>query len=466
MSQAAYIVQLEAENALLKGEVSLLKEEVSLVKGQAEEMAIRLATMEQEMESLRLRKDSRNSHSPPSRDMVKRTRSLRAPSVRALGGQPGHPGSTLLMRREGDESEDLQSDYCSCCGTSLAGAGRLLVERRQVADFAPLVLRWKEWRQYERICPHCQHAQCPDFPPGVDNPLQYGPNLSAMSAYLHGYQYVPYGRLQRFFEQCCSAHLSQGTLRNILRRMAQKAQPAYEQLCQVVQKAPASGSDETAVQVNGNRQWVWVWQSPLVTVLCAAAGRGLEVVRKMFPEGLRGFLCSDRWPSQLASAAKGHQLCLAHLLRDLNYLGDLEKLDWAGRFKTLLCDALGLKKAKTAWLQTEERVGSIEKRCDELLAESLDAKKAPQTSVFQQSMNKHRASLFRFLYDPNIPPDNNASERAIRNLKVKLKVSGQFKTGQQDYCVLRSIIDSTLKNKGNVFEVFQELYFVKSVVAE
>ena len=36
--------------------------------------------------------------------------------------------------------------------------------------------------------------------------------------------------------------------------------------------------------------------------------------------------------------------------------------------------------------------------------------------------------IFTFLEHPNIPPDNNGSERAIRNVKVKIKVSGQFKS--------------------------------------
>jgi len=36
-------------------------------------------------------------------------------------------------------------------------------------------------------------------------------------------------------------------------------------------------------------------------------------------------------------------------------------------------------------------------------------------------MNKHRASFFSFLNDKNVELDNNASERAIRNLKIKQK---------------------------------------------
>ncbi|MCF6307029.1 MAG: transposase, partial [Flavobacteriaceae bacterium] len=54
----------------------------------------------------------------------------------------------------------------------------------------------------------------------------------------------------------------------------------------------------------------------------------------------------------------------------------------------------------------------------------------------------------------NVPPDNNASERAIRNVKVKQKISGQFKIQKsaQNFAKIRSVIDTTIKNGMNVLE--------------
>ena len=57
-----------------------------------------------------------------------------------------------------------------------------------------------------------------------------------------------------------------------------------------------------------------------------------------------------------------------------------------------------------------------------------------------------------FLYYENVEPDNNASERAIRNIKVKQKISGQFKTdkGGESFAILRTIIDTAIKAKVDV----------------
>ena len=77
-----------------------------------------------------------------------------------------------------------------------------------------------------------------------------------------------------------------------------------------------------------------------------------------------------------------------------------------------------------------------------------------ETAKQIKSLTKTRNKIFTFLQHPDIPPDNNGSERAIRNIKVKLKVSGQFKTlqGAQDYANLRSIVDTSRKRGLNEFE--------------
>ena len=89
---------------------------------------------------------------------------------------------------------------------------------------------------------------------------------------------------------------------------------------------------------------------------------------------------------------------------------------------------------------------------NKLLATPLDKSKVPKTLNLQKALTKHREFIFPFLYHAEVPPDNNGSERAIRNVKVKQKISGQFKTGQSAFCVLRSIIDTCIKNKIDVLE--------------
>ena len=82
-------------------------------------------------------------------------------------------------------------------------------------------------------------------------------------------------------------------------------------------------------------------------------------------------------------------------------------------------------------------------------------KENPKTAKFRKSMLKVRNFLLTCLYQKDIPPDNNSSERAIRNVKVKQKISGQFKTGQNVFCILRSIIDTARKRGKNILDILK-----------
>ena len=77
--------------------------------------------------------------------------------------------------------------------------------------------------------------------------------------------------------------------------------------------------------------------------------------------------------------------------------------------------------------------------------------------TFYKRMGRERQHLFTFLFIAEVPADNNASERAIRNVKVKQKISGQFKIKKaaQNFAKIRSIIDTTIKNGMNLLEALK-----------
>ncbi len=67
-------------------------------------------------------------------------------------------------------------------------------------------------------------------------------------------------------------------------------------------------------------------------------------------------------------------------------------------------------------------------------------------------MTRYANHLLLFLRHPKVPTDNNASEKAIRSVKVKQRISGYFKssTSVQQFAVVRSVIDTAIKNGQNV----------------
>lgn len=77
--------------------------------------------------------------------------------------------------------------------------------------------------------------------------------------------------------------------------------------------------------------------------------------------------------------------------------------------------------------------------------------------AFHKRIYKYKEYVFTFLFHNEVPPDNNASERASRSVKVKQKVSGQFITenGSQFYAIIYSVRDICIKNGQNLFAAFK-----------
>ena len=123
--------------------------------------------------------------------------------------------------------------------------------------------------------------------------------------------------------------------------------------------------------------------------------------------------------------------------------------------KELFYRALELKKNMTGndYQKPSEAVIQLNQQLDELLKVDY-AKFHEKEQALIKRLLKHRKSIFTFLYHENVPPDNNASERAIRNVKVKTKIS-QFRNeegkGADRYAKIRSVIDTTIKNGQDVY---------------
>jgi transposase len=142
------------------------------------------------------------------------------------------------------------------------------------------------------------------------------------------------------------------------------------------------------------------------------------------------------------------------LLRELNNFIDVFKCKWSVQLKLLFKQALELKSEMNPqdYSPSNEKVMLIQQQLDELLQVDR-TNKQKKVRTFIKRLNKNHDSILTFLYHPKVPPDNNGSERAIRNAKVKMKVSNQFRAlaGAHRFAVLRSIIDTTIKNSQNVF---------------
>jgi transposase/regulator of replication initiation timing len=406
-------------------------------------------------------KDSHNSHIPPSKENIKsqqlrRTCSLREKSGKQSGGQQGHKGHTLELSSNPDTVHSHTRSYCRNCGRSLSGISPCLLEVRQVIDLPAVHPLTREHRTYSKLC-SCGCLNKGSFPREARSRICYGTNLRALVSYLNTVQSIPYKRLCEILRDCFHVELSQGTIDNILESMKFSSQDVYEEIRSRVSHSSVVGADETGENVNGKLQWVWTWQTDKLTYLHQDKSRGKAAIGKQFPDGLaESILVTDRHASYFGMYVKGHQICLAHLLRELTYLCELDKKqDWSSRLMNLIKDAIHKRKTMI-WENIPRK--SLFDRLDELLNLSIHKLKEDFQRL-QRSLLKHRDNIFRFLCNPNIPYDNNASERVMRIVKIKQKVSGCFRSeaGANTFTQLLSIADTAKKNGKSRFLALFEI---------
>jgi transposase len=412
------------------------------------------AGLRQELEKYRTPKNSINSSKPPSSDFpkIQKTQSLREPSGKKPGGQPGHQGTTLKMSVTPDTIQQHSPNYCTCCGEDLSHYQTRFIGHRQVIDIPPIKPIVTEHQLFEVHC-RCGHNNKASYPDGVLTPVSYGPGVQSLVCYLSVRQYLPVERITELLSSLCGLSISTGGVCYLLEKVKQKALPVYETIRQIIANGKVIGADETGVNINGKNHWAWTFQNSMATYIAINKGRGTKAIDQIMPEGFgNNILVSDCWPAYFKENAAGHQLCTAHLLRELKFFIQKYPEDtWSPRLSKLIISAIHERKKVQICPERSREINQIFLK---LIKEPVN-QKIKELITFQKRMVKYSGYVFAFLDNPNIPPDNNGSERAIRNFKVKLKVSNFFKSteGSETYAVIRSIIDTAIKNQQNPYEV-------------
>ena len=449
--QAEEISILRIENQRLKNENAALKERVKHLEE-------------------RLAKNSSNSSKPPSSDgaLKPKPKNLRKKTGRKPGGQHGHAGRNLSPVDTPDRVETHSPMFCFC-GRSLRKVAVVESERRQVFDIPPITLEVTEHVADVKVCPGCGAKVKGSFPPGVSAATQYGPRLNAFAAYLLVYQLLPYERCSRLLKDLFGASVSQGTLANIVKRFSGSVASSVERVAEMLRGADVAHFDETGLRCGGKRQWLHVASTAFGTHYSPNAKRGSEAMIEagILPE-FSGVAVHDHYSSYFKFDC-GHAECCAHLLRELKFLHEESKLEWAGRMSRLLTAAKEEKERALANGRRsldESLEALIDESYDKIVAEALKLHPPPEPDgkpgrtrksrprKFAERLLKYKNETLAFIHEFDVPFDNNQAERDIRMAKLKEKISGCFRgiDSPDKWFRIRSYISTALKNGIDVLD--------------
>lgn len=132
----------------------------------------------------------------------------------------------------------------------------------------------------------------------------------------------------------------------MLTKVGAKSKSVCDEIRRRMAESAVVGADETGQYVNSLLKWAWIFQTDKLTYVYQDESRGMKAINKHFPDGLPvSVLVTDRHASYFNMDVKDHQVCIAHLLRNIQYLTELDrKQDWSTKVSTLLREAIHIRK--------------------------------------------------------------------------------------------------------------------------
>ena len=464
------VAELRRENEALRAESAARAEAAS---AESEALRARIAVLEALVAELqrRLDLDSSTSAKPPSSDGLKKKPripgSLRGKSGKTSGGQAGHKGDTLRQVETPERVVRHEAQTCSRCYAVLTAAMRTGVEKRQVFDLPERLIEVTEHQASVYCCAACGGETKADFPAGVAAPAQYGERIKATAVYLSVHQLIPEDRVAEAMGDLFGAlRLCPDSVANWVRGKAAGFAPVAAQIATLAAQAPVRCLDETGFRVAGKGQWLHTVATEALTHYRVSAKRG------EMPDGLVGGVAvHDGFKSYAGLCEVEHALCNAHHLRELKALIEIDQEPWAAPMRDLLLEA-----NRTVEQAREKRAISLDPAVREgfvarywkIVRQGLAfhrnlprlqrhpsnrgrTKRRPGHNLLIR-LHEFKDDVLRFLYDFSVPFTNNLAEQALRMMKVKMKISGAFRTfqGAADFAVLRSLVATARKRGWNI----------------
>jgi len=409
-----------------------LRRELYAAKGELEEEKEKKQRL-----IVQLKRDHENS-SLPSSMKINRSKIAngRVKSGKKPGAQPGHKGHRRKRHEPAKRIEIKPPDEFTD-NPDYYPTGRII--RKQVVNLTVSVMVDEyctpEFRH--RITRQRVHA---DFPEGVVNDVNYGGSVKAFSFLMNNYCNVSIDKTREFLSELTGGQLeiSRGMINGLSKEFSNKTRKEQADAFADLLRGPVMGADFTSARVNGKTAQVLVCANDDTAMYFAREQKGHAGIKDTPVEHYSGILLHDH-DKTFYSYGRLHQECLAHILRYLIASVKFEKeREWNTQMRDLIREMIHYRNVLDADADAEadnDIVQGFEKRyLDILETAKTEYANIPPSGYYKDGYNlykrllEYKDSHLLFLYDKNVPTNNNLCERLLRLLKRKLKQVMTFRS--------------------------------------
>lgn len=371
------------------------------------------------------RQNSKNSSRPPSSDSPAHTPSKDAikrskKSARSRGAQQGHKGHRRVLLPEQAAAAVHQhycESHCDCGGT--VQRHQAPDYRHQIFDLPEIQYRMEEHQLFHGHCEHCGQLHRAALPDTV-SPTQMGAGLLSLCSILSGQYHLSIGKIKHLMKDVFGISFSTGAWSQAQWQVTPMLTRAHQSIHEAVCRGPVLHADETRHQRDTEQRWMWLATSQRFAYFMTHHSRGKEAAKRLLKNHDHGaVVISDQYAGYYWLPEDSHQLCWAHILRNLTAIAECSgTAGYVGKRLVLITLAV----FRTRHRYEQEQLDRVHyhrrmhrlRRCFENELKQGELLSIHRYAGRCRQLLKDQALLWTFLNADNIPLTNNEAERRLR----------------------------------------------------
>ena len=390
----------------------------------------------------------------------------REKSNKTVGGQLGHKKHKLLRFSEEEATEvvEVSPKLCPKCGSNKIEIEKESIDKCET-DYIKRLYKFKDCK-----CKNCgSHFHTP-IPNNLKEENQYGSTVKSLAVCLNNEIYTPFNKVVKLVEGITNGEikLSEGYVAKLQKQASDNLDEYIEELKEYIPKQEVYGWDDGVISINTKDGILRTYCTDQVALFIAHEHKNEEGLKE---DGILSNTTKDTIVMHdhiLHNYNEKYQFenveCLIHLIRRLKKMRENTKHEWCDKLRELLSKANQernkLIKEKINCF-SEEYLNELTKSYDKIMEEAKEVNDEDTNNYFfKEEMNfikdleKYKKHYLLWAYRFDIPSTNNNSERNIRPVKSKMKISGQFKNIEtaKYYARIRSYIETCKKNGINIID--------------
>lgn len=474
--------KMTEENKILQKEHILLQQEIRLRKKLEKEVSEK----QEEIDALKkeilrlngfLNTDGNNSGIPTSKTPIqkkKRIPNSREKSNRRIGGQPGHPKAGLEPFAEDEITEHVEHPVETCpeCGGKMKPSGADTI--KDELDYEVVVVKKRHHFRSFR-CEKCGQTYRQTIPAGLKEGNQYGSGIKSLLLLLMNTGNVSVGKVRKMVYGLTQQEIdpSEGYIIKQQKKASAALGEFTEELRKEILKQKMLFWDDTVIMISTARGCLRFYGNENLALYRAHLQKNKAGLDE---DGILGLLPAEAVVMHDHNKVNYNEAysfsnaeCNAHLIRDLQKITDnLPGHQWAGKMKGLIAETNRARTEASGQGREsfdDEYIEGFFEEFNRLILKGIEENRDDNSYYGKEErrllnrITDYKDNYFGWVTNFELPFTNNLSERSLRGIKSKMKISGQFQSKESAgyYAAVKSYIETCYRNGINEYAALERL---------